>query len=386
MKENNNYLLVDNHQKLQTVLDALDHKKQIAIDTEFVRVSTLHPIVALIQLNDGENTYLVDPIVLPPQDLNIFWEHLINSDALMIFFSMHEDLDLIHFYTERLPKNIVDLQWMASFLGEKSKKGLAATLEHFLDVEILKDQTTSVWMQRPLTNDQLRYGAVDVIYLIELYELLKEKIEALGNFDYFMQDMALFRKTAIKPYDRKLCYLRYANSSMTRHELAKLRDLLNYRQDQAEEANVCLKFVFPDRLIIPLATKSIRSMQSLERLGLHWKSIRDYGKDLLRIVTQKPDTFDYDQIIDHGFSSPADSHEIVEQAKDLIRKFSEEHHIEQTVVGSAKKIHEVLVYLNTNSEERKYLEFPLMLDSKWRLDLVRDLLLGLFPNEPLLQK
>ena len=162
MSENNSeYILVDNAEKMQLVLASLASSSKIAIDTEFVRISTLHPIVALVQLNDGVNTFLVDPIILPPEQMELFWNHLTESETLLIFFAMHEDLDLIKFYSGRLPKRVVDLQWMAGFMGLSPKLGLASLVEKILGITILKDQTTSIWMQRPLTPDQLRYGAVD---------------------------------------------------------------------------------------------------------------------------------------------------------------------------------------------------------------------------------
>ena len=73
MSENNSeYILVDNAEKMQLVLASLASSSKIAIDTEFVRISTLHPIVALVQLNDGVNTFLVDPIILPPEQMDLF--------------------------------------------------------------------------------------------------------------------------------------------------------------------------------------------------------------------------------------------------------------------------------------------------------------------------
>ena len=236
MSENNSeYILVDNAEKMQLVLASLASSSKIAIDTEFVRISTLHPIVALVQLNDGVNTFLVDPIILPPEQMELFWNHLTESETLLIFFAMHEDLDLIKFYSGRLPKRVVDLQWMAGFMGLSPKLGLASLVEKILGITILKDQTTSIWMQRPLTPDQLRYGAVDVKYLIQVYDLMQHKLEELGNDDYFQQDLQLQVETAVVPFDPRLGYLKYHADCLTAFETAKLRELVNFRQRIADQ-------------------------------------------------------------------------------------------------------------------------------------------------------
>ena len=36
----------------------------IALDTEFIRVTTFYPIAGLVQISDGEGTYLLDPLLI----------------------------------------------------------------------------------------------------------------------------------------------------------------------------------------------------------------------------------------------------------------------------------------------------------------------------------
>ncbi len=387
MKEDSEeYILVDNHENMDLVIRSLACKPQIAIDTEFVRISTLHPIVALVQLNDGENTFLVDPIMLDKSEMDRFWRALVESDSLFIFFAMHEDLDLINFYAEKLPKNIVDLQWMAGFVGSSVKLGLAAVIKNFLDITILKDQTTSIWMQRPLTHDQLRYGAVDVKYLIQLYELMKQKIDELSNTDLFNQDLKLQIEHAIVPFDPRLGYLKYHADSMTAAERAKLREIVNFRQKIAENENVCLKFIVPNRLLVPLCQKTIKNVISLQKMGLHWKSIRDYSKDLLNILNRKYTQADFDGILDHQIPVPEFRSELAEKIAEVFKKFSRERNIDCVVTFSQKRVLELIIYLGAPEADREYLEYPLILCSKWRYDLIKDLLQEYFPDEPVLQK
>jgi ribonuclease D len=386
MSENNSeYILVDNAEKMQLVLASLASSSKIAIDTEFVRISTLHPIVALVQLNDGVNTFLVDPIILPPEQMELFWNHLTESETLLIFFAMHEDLDLIKFYSGRLPKRVVDLQWMAGFMGFSPKLGLASLVEKILGITILKDQTTSIWMQRPLTPDQLRYGAVDVKYLIQVYDLMQHKLEELGNDDYFQQDLQLQVETAVVPFDPRLGYLKYHADCLTAFETAKLRELVNFRQRIAEEKNICLKHVVPNHLLIKLCQKSVRNQITLQKIGLHWKSIREYGAELIKLLNHPPASYDYDGILDHPIPSPECKGELAQKLFDIFNSFADERGIDHGVMTSHKRLGELIVYLASTSSDRQFLDYPYLLRSKWRLDLIRDVLIQYFPFEPLLR-
>jgi len=49
----------------QALAEAAKHwltLSRIALDSEFMRVDTFFPKLALIQINDGSNTYLIDPL------------------------------------------------------------------------------------------------------------------------------------------------------------------------------------------------------------------------------------------------------------------------------------------------------------------------------------
>ena len=51
---------VDSDEKLNHMLSALSDKYLLAVDTEFIRTNTFYPKIALIQISDGTQCFLVD--------------------------------------------------------------------------------------------------------------------------------------------------------------------------------------------------------------------------------------------------------------------------------------------------------------------------------------
>ena len=61
------YIKVDEKTKLDLLIDSirsLTDEDFISLDTEFVRINTLFPILGLLQLRFKNETYLVDPVIM----------------------------------------------------------------------------------------------------------------------------------------------------------------------------------------------------------------------------------------------------------------------------------------------------------------------------------
>lgn len=56
------FQLVTTDQALADVCALAQQKNVVALDTEFVRIRTLYPQLGLIQLYDGEQVSLIDPV------------------------------------------------------------------------------------------------------------------------------------------------------------------------------------------------------------------------------------------------------------------------------------------------------------------------------------
>ena len=99
--------------------DKLSCQQNIAIDTEFSRVTTYWPKLALVQLSDGVDTILIDPLD-KDIDLSPLDDLLANPDTVKIFHSCRQDLEILYKTFGRLP--VMGKDFFKIFLGDSDSR------------------------------------------------------------------------------------------------------------------------------------------------------------------------------------------------------------------------------------------------------------------------
>lgn len=144
----------------------LENSEFLAVDTEFVRTRTYFPKLGLIQVSNGQHCALIDPIEV--NDLAPFWALMSDSKILKVLHACSEDIEV--FLQEGCrPVNVLDSQIMMTFLGHGLSLGYAATVKHYLAIELDKSESRTDWTKRPLTEKQKQYAIADVIHLHEIF-------------------------------------------------------------------------------------------------------------------------------------------------------------------------------------------------------------------------
>ena len=162
-------------------------KSYIGVDTEFRRTTKDNMRLALLQINDGEEIYLIDAILIEdPKDQCSF---LHSQSVVKIFHSCKEDLEAIYSWTGKEMTNIFDTQVANSFLDGDFTIGYQGLVKQELGINLNKNETRSNWIRRPLSDSQLKYAALDVEYLIHLYKLQKEELSKTSKLDWLDQDI-----------------------------------------------------------------------------------------------------------------------------------------------------------------------------------------------------
>ncbi|REL24050.1 ribonuclease D [Rhodohalobacter sp. SW132] len=162
---------IDEQKTLNTVLPELNNAGQIAIDLEFDKNYYRYGFnLCLMQLSDGDNIYLIDPLSSSLQ-INTIFPVLENPEIEKVAFAFGEDLRLLH-SIGCFPKNIYDLDNAISLLNY-SPASLTNHLQNILEIDTGKSSQMSNWYHRPLSDDQLHYAAEDVRHLLILKDHLQ---------------------------------------------------------------------------------------------------------------------------------------------------------------------------------------------------------------------
>lgn len=176
---------IDKQEPLQALLAELRQAPALALDTEFERIRTYWPKLALMQLNPPRPAALVDTTAA------LDWQPLgqLLADApLLIMHSASEDLVALRALWPRPAKALFDTQIAASLAGIGHNLSYQKLVAQMLDVTLPKGETRSDWMKRPLSANQLDYAIDDVRYLNELHAALVERLDGQGRLHWVLQE------------------------------------------------------------------------------------------------------------------------------------------------------------------------------------------------------
>ena len=207
----------------------------IALDTEFVRTNTFYPMPGLYQIASGQDVYLIDPLAI--ENWRPFVDYLTDPSKTKIMHACLEDLELLHHHLGISPQNVFDTQYANAFLSVDFSLSYAALVERCMGVTLSKHETRSNWLQRPLTDEQIKYAVEDVSYLHAIYDQLATSLETLGRTSWFGIDM---RARADYQPNQPAQYYRNVKKAwqLPGQQLATLRALCAWREDTARVENV----------------------------------------------------------------------------------------------------------------------------------------------------
>lgn len=279
-------VIADNAALLE-VCNLAQQKSAVALDTEFMRVSTYFPKLGLIQLYDGERVSLIDPLAIT--DFSPFVALLDNPKVLKILHSCSEDLLVFLQEFDQLPRPMIDTQIMARFIGLGASAGLAKLAQQYLNVEIDKGATRTNWIKRPLSDIQLQYAAGDVWYLLPLYHILEKEL-AKTPWEQAVRDdceLALAKTHKLQERDSEKAYLDIPNAwKLNPLELSRLRILAQWRQNVGIERDLALSYIVKSDNLWKVAKNNPRNISEMLEMGLTENEVRVRGKKILQLLAQ----------------------------------------------------------------------------------------------------
>lgn len=288
------YQLIEDEISLQKLCQQYNNAEILAIDTEFVRTRTLYPKLGLLQIFDGKQLALIDPVAIT--DLSPFWQLMTNENIVKVLHACSEDLEVFLTSANCKPVNLIDSQIIMSFLGHGLSMGYAAMVEHFTGIELDKSESRTDWMKRPLTQKQLDYASADVDYLFQLYPKFITDIEQAGRLDYAKQETQLLIERKFTPIDEDNLYRQMKLACrLNSQQLNTLKHLVRWRFQQAQKRDLPIGFVAKDHTLMAIAQHNPQTIEAMNKVkGAELLDIRHKGKTMLSIVKLASQTSESD--------------------------------------------------------------------------------------------
>ncbi len=195
------FTFIDSIDDLAYLNKELLTKPYLGVDTEFRRTTKDNMRLALLQVNDEDEIFLIDTIVIDEPEQHASF--LFSNSVTKIFHSCKEDLEAIFAWTNKEALNIFDTQIANSLLGGDFSIGYQGLVEQEMDIVLNKNETRSNWIRRPLSDSQLKYAALDVEYLIYLYKVQKKALINATKLEWHDQEVGRLMEIIFSPLVHK---------------------------------------------------------------------------------------------------------------------------------------------------------------------------------------
>ena len=238
-----------------------------------------------------------------------------------------------------------------------------------LSVELDKGETRSDWLQRPLTQSQLHYAALDVIYLLELYGVLKSRLQESGYFNALFDETNFLVNQVFSAWESPdLAYLKLRGAWELNEEAQRLlQALVVWRDATAFRENIPKPWVFNDASLIDIVRVMPTVPADLKRIkGIQGKSIRRFSEELVSKIQQ----FELDRSTQFKMiDAPVKSEELViyRRIKSEVAKISKQTGIPAQLLGSRKMLEGLVIHCNRHKNETLTPEYL-----GWREQLMGD--------------
>jgi ribonuclease D len=355
---------------LEALCASVDAAEIIGFDTEFVSEDTFHPELCLVQVVTPDALAVIDPQAV---DIRPFWQSLAKGGRTTVLHAGREELSFMLRAVGAAPQRIFDVQLAAGFCTNEFPASYGSVVGKFLGRQPMKGEQRTDWRRRPLTDAQINYALEDVRYLLPLYERLTDMLKRRKRLEWFEQELADWQQSIVDAQDRKDWRRVSGIGTLNARNLAIVRELWLWRQDEARRINQPPKRLLRDDLLVEIAKrKTDQPDQILAIRGLQRSDLRRKAKELADAVRRG-----LEAPLERGDRSgqgepPSQLNLLGQYLTPALTSICRKAEVAASMVGTASDVRELIAYrYGFGGADRD--ETPALLQG-WRAELVGNLL------------
>lgn len=253
--------IINDSAGLAQICRQLADVESIGLDTEFLRERTYFAQLCLLQLSVGERAYCIDTLAL--RDLSPLRRALNEPLPGKVLHAARQDLEVMWPATGPVV-GLFDTQVAAALIGLPAQIGYGELVQRLLSTTLHKAETRTDWSRRPLSAAQLEYALDDVRYLLPLRARLQSRLQQLGRWQWFQQEMAELDSIGSFDADPKQAWRRFKGFNELDPERQRLASAISaWREQRAISADRPRNWILPDAALRDIVMRAPRTLAEL---------------------------------------------------------------------------------------------------------------------------
>lgn len=259
---------------------------RIALDTEFHREKSYFARLALLQIADPNGVHLIDPTKVDIGVLTSLYEA-----TTFVLHASQQDLEVLFRATGRVPKTVIDTQLIAGFIGH-STPSLSNLVQAIIGVSLPKGDRLTDWFARPLTDDQMKYAASDVEYLLHLAEHLEAELKSRNRLEWAHEACAELSTKRYEPIAPADAWMRLKDvKTLNGQARAAAQALCAWREERAQRDDLPPRIVLSDLAVLAVAQRRPSRTEDLVNVrGADPRSMKGkIGAEIIEVIRSAPE-------------------------------------------------------------------------------------------------
>jgi len=323
----------------QLVATLLEHD-YYAVDTEFHRERTYYPRLALVQIAWPGGLTLVDPLAVDIAPL----EAVLRSDSVAVMHASSQDLEVLERACGTIPTKLFDTQVAAGFVGMRSPS-LASLHDQLLGIRLPKGDRLTDWLQRPLEDRQLAYAAGDVEHLLEIAEVLRERLVANNRLQWAEDECELVRARSVATRDPDSAWRRIKEARSLRGGAQNAAwAIAAWRERRAMKLDQPPRYILSDLAVVAMAQRPPKDENGFSRIrGLDERHLKaDDRAEIVAALAAARDVKLPMPTPSRNRETERDMRPAVTLVAAWLAQFANDRNIDPALIGSRSDIEELL--------------------------------------------
>ena len=242
--------IIQTDEQLAELLPKVAAIDRVAVDTEADSLHCYFEKLCLIQISVPGGDFLIDPLAkvdLAPLAAALTPKEIVLQGADFDLRLLRRSLDFV-------ATRIFDTVIAARLLGIRAFS-LAALVERYFGVELVKGSQKANWAKRPLPHHMAEYAMNDTRYLLPLAEKLETELRDHGRLEWFRQscERALEQTAVRRVRDEEEVWRISGSGKLGGLASAILRELWQWRDREAQAADRPAFHILQNHLLLRAA-------------------------------------------------------------------------------------------------------------------------------------